>query len=265
MLTIGQMSKVCGVSVKTLHHYDRIGLLHPRKIDEDSGYRYYGEEQISEMLLISRLKRYEFSLTEIGDMLKEPEHIAQELERQRFRLERQAEHLAIIIREMRYHIGELERTGDIMSYQNQYEVQLETVREQQLLTKRDKMSVEDFGRYYGMIFERIAREKIGTNGVVATIYHDMEFDPAYSDMELGVGVTDREAATAVLPERLCATVVHIGPYSGLPDAYGTISSWIHLHGYEMDGAPYEIYVKNQFSGLPAEQWETKVFFPVKKK
>ena len=34
MLTIGQMSKVCGVSVKTLHHYDKIGLLKPQKTDE---------------------------------------------------------------------------------------------------------------------------------------------------------------------------------------------------------------------------------------
>lgn len=265
MLTIGQMSKVCGVSVKTLHHYDRIGLLHPRKIDGDSGYRYYDEDQISTMLLISRLKRYEFSLAEIGDILKEPERVGQELERQRFRLERQAEHLSIVIREMRYHIGELERTGDIMSYQNKYEVLLETAQEQALLTQRHKMSVEDFGKYYGMIFEKVARERIATNGVVATIYHDMEFDPAYSDMELGVGITERKAATTILPERLCATTVHIGPYSGLPDAYGTISSWIHLQGYELNGAPYEIYLKNQFSGLPAEQWETKIFFPVKKK
>ena len=32
MLTIGQMSKVCGVSVKTLRHYDKIGLLKPQRI-----------------------------------------------------------------------------------------------------------------------------------------------------------------------------------------------------------------------------------------
>ena len=39
MLTIGQMSKVCGVSVKTLRHYDKIGLLKPQRIDEINGYR----------------------------------------------------------------------------------------------------------------------------------------------------------------------------------------------------------------------------------
>ena len=69
MLTIGQMSKVCGVSVKTLRHYDKIGLLKPQRIDEINGYRYYEDSQIGTMLLIGRLKRYGFSLTEIQALL----------------------------------------------------------------------------------------------------------------------------------------------------------------------------------------------------
>ena len=69
MLTIGQMSKVCGVSVKTLRHYDKIGLLKPQRIDEINGYRYYEDPQIGTMLLIGRLKRYGFSLTEIQALL----------------------------------------------------------------------------------------------------------------------------------------------------------------------------------------------------
>lgn len=217
------------------------------------------------MLLISRLKRYGFSLSDIGMLMEEPGRMGLELERQRVRLERQAEHLGIVIREVRHHMEQLERTGDIMSYQNPYEVKLEQAKEQRLLSQRQRMSVEDFGRHYGVIYEKIARERIMTDGVVATVYHDTEFDPACSDMELGVGVVEEKDATTVLPARLCATVVHVGPYSGLPDAYGAISTWIHLNGYQLCGAPYEIYVKNQFNGLPAEQWETKIFFPVEKK
>lgn len=43
MLSIGQMSKTCGVSVKTLRHYDKIGLLRPEQTDMFTGYRYYDE------------------------------------------------------------------------------------------------------------------------------------------------------------------------------------------------------------------------------
>ena len=265
MLTIGQMSRICSVSVKTLHHYDKIGLLRPIRIDQESGYRYYAESQIQTMLLIGRLKRYGFSLADISALLTDEGYLETELRRQQIRLERQSERLSIIIRELKHHIMQLERTGDMMSYQNTYTVQVETAEAQALLTQRNKMSVDEFGTYYGMLYEKVAREQIALNGVVLAIYYCMDFDPADSDIEVGVGVLDEAQATTVLPQRLCATTVHIGPYSGLPDAYGAVATWIALNGYEIDGAPNEIYVKNQFAGLPPEQWETEIFFPVKKK
>ena len=77
-------------------------------------------------------------------------------------------------------LGQFERTGDIMSYQNNYEVEIVDSGEQVLLTCRATMSVEDFGRYYGKIYEQVAREHLEVNGVVLAIYHDKEFDPAFS-------------------------------------------------------------------------------------
>lgn len=265
MLTIGQMSRACSVSIKTLHHYDRIGLLKPSQIDPDSGYRYYEDSQIPRMLLISRLKRYGFSLSEIGELLNSPDSAARELGRQKFRLEREAERLSILIREMQYHLRELERTGDLMSYQEKYEITLKQSEELFLLTRRQKMSVEEFGTYYGQIYEKIARERLTPSGLTMTIYHDMEFDPSYSDVELGVEILEKEKAELVLPARTCVSTVHVGPYSGLPDAYGAAFSWLNLHGYVLDGAPFEIYRKTQFDGIPAEEWVTEIYFPVKEK
>ena len=45
MLTVKQLSKLAGVTPRTLHHYDAIGLLKPSRVG-DNGYRYYGEESI---------------------------------------------------------------------------------------------------------------------------------------------------------------------------------------------------------------------------
>ena len=69
MLQIGEFSRICQVSVKTLHHYDKIGLLAPAEVDRFTGYRYYQISQIDEMNYIQRLKRYGFSLDEIQRML----------------------------------------------------------------------------------------------------------------------------------------------------------------------------------------------------
>jgi MerR family transcriptional regulator, thiopeptide resistance regulator len=45
MFTVKQLSDLAGVTPRTLHHYDRIGLLKPSRIG-DNGYRYYGEESL---------------------------------------------------------------------------------------------------------------------------------------------------------------------------------------------------------------------------
>ena len=43
-----------------------------------------------------------------------------------------------------------------------------------------------------------------------------------------------------------------------------IVSWINANGYEMNGMPYEIYVKTQFDKVAAEEWVTDIYFPVKR-
>ena len=69
MLTIGEFSRACQVTIKTLHHYDKLQLITPAYIDPQNGYRYYEPKQVSKLLLIQRLKRYGFTLAEIQMML----------------------------------------------------------------------------------------------------------------------------------------------------------------------------------------------------
>ena len=48
MFLIKKVSEISGVSVRTLHHYDEIGLLSPKK--HENGYRYYSEDDMSKGL-----------------------------------------------------------------------------------------------------------------------------------------------------------------------------------------------------------------------
>ena len=49
---IGALSKLNRISVKTLRHYDEIGLLKPHEVDDWTGYRYYGASQFQEVSAI---------------------------------------------------------------------------------------------------------------------------------------------------------------------------------------------------------------------
>ncbi|APR00136.1 MerR family transcriptional regulator [Clostridium botulinum] len=69
MYTIGQLALILKVSTRTLRHYDDIGLLKPYCINEENGYRYYEQEQISLAKNIMKLKGYGLALEEIKKII----------------------------------------------------------------------------------------------------------------------------------------------------------------------------------------------------
>ncbi len=69
MLKIGELSKICNVSTQTLRYYDREGILAPEKVNESSGYRYYGLKQVEILNNIIKLKALGFELSEIKEIL----------------------------------------------------------------------------------------------------------------------------------------------------------------------------------------------------
>lgn len=68
--TIGQFSRIAMVSSSALRFYDEIGLLKPCSLDRATGYRYYSAEQVGDILFISEMREYGFSLQEIKSFLK---------------------------------------------------------------------------------------------------------------------------------------------------------------------------------------------------
>ena len=68
---IGEFSKLNRVTVKTLRHYEEIGLLVPSQVDKWTGYRYYDVCQLGRMNTIRDLKELGFTLEEIGELFDE--------------------------------------------------------------------------------------------------------------------------------------------------------------------------------------------------
>ncbi len=71
MMTVHEVSKLAGVSVRALHHYDRIGLLHPAEVS-DAGYRLYDDTALERLQFILLFKELEFPLKEIREILDRP-------------------------------------------------------------------------------------------------------------------------------------------------------------------------------------------------
>ena len=109
MKTVQQVSKLTGVSVRTLHHYDQIGLLKPSKTTE-AGYRLYDEEALRKLQTILFFRELEFPLKQIKSFLDDPAFDARKaLDDQIRLLELRAEQLEKLIA----HARQIQTTGVI--------------------------------------------------------------------------------------------------------------------------------------------------------
>lgn len=85
MRTVNQVSKLTGVSVRTLHHYDAIGLLKPTEITE-SGYRLYDDDAICRLQSILFFRELQFPLKDIKAILDSPDYYPAEALNQQIKL-----------------------------------------------------------------------------------------------------------------------------------------------------------------------------------
>ena len=109
MRTVKQMSLLTGVSVRTLHHYDAIGLLKPSVVTE-AGYRLYDDTALERMQTILLLRELEFPLKQIQEILDAPNFDPiQALEQQIHLLELRRSHLDRLI----LHARQIQKTGVI--------------------------------------------------------------------------------------------------------------------------------------------------------
>lgn len=109
MKTVKEVCVLTGVSVRTLHHYDEIGLLKPAKVT-DAGYRLYDDASLCRLHAILLLRELQFPLKEIREILDNPGFDPMEALTQQIKLlELQKEHLENLIS----HARRIQETGVI--------------------------------------------------------------------------------------------------------------------------------------------------------
>ena len=97
MRTVHEVSKLSGVSVRALHHYDKIGLLHPAQVSE-AGYRLYDDADLERLQSILLFRELKFPLKEIKVILDSSIHDRNKMLEQQIELLRlQKEHLENLI------------------------------------------------------------------------------------------------------------------------------------------------------------------------
>lgn len=85
MKTVNEVSRLTGVSIRTLQYYDKIGLLHPAGYTE-AGYRLYDDTDLEKLQQILMFKELEFPLKDIARIIKSPDFDREKAIRQQIKL-----------------------------------------------------------------------------------------------------------------------------------------------------------------------------------
>ncbi|MFP4976723.1 MerR family transcriptional regulator [Paenibacillus sp. CN-4] len=299
MLTIGEFSKICGVSTKTLRYYAEIGLIHPEEINPDNGYRYYSIRQLKQMLLINRLKSYHCSLDEIKALLvgpeaeSEPDEMYASLHLKKLEIQEKMRLYEQTLRQISGDLAVLEQNKPVMSYLDRIEVSLVETQPVQIISIRQILSADELAKGYALYFlrlyEQAAAGRLELAGSPMTLYHSPEYRPEGNDTEFALPiarlVSGSRERSAVLPVPeikedaavwpmprtrelaggWCAKSVLKGAYSDLTSVYARMREWMEVEGWEAAGAPYEVYLTDPNQAGAPENNETEVYFPVRQK
>jgi len=265
MLTIGEFSRISRVSAKTLRYYDQIGLLKPGYVSRESGYRYYEASQLRDMLLISRLKQYQFSLPEIAAVLakSDSDYLSAQIQAKKAELLAQMSDQQRILLQMDRDIEKIERYENIM--QSNYLIQTVEFQPRNIFSQRQKMSLQEFDEVFGKLFAGLGKARLKPAGPCLSVYYDEEFNHEYTDIEVGVVVTEGSGENVRnLDPGLCCFTTHIGPYEEFTPCYTALVEWIEREGYAISGPPIELYIKGEEDHIQPSEYVTEIYLPIKK-
>lgn len=268
---IGEFSKLCQITVKTLRHYEEVGLLIPFEVDEWTGYRYYNIGQLRQMNRIVYLKQLGFSLDEIGALFEGGrEYPDRELIRSK------VEHCKTEIELLMWRQTELAKLESILK--NQEKVMKEVF--EKLLPARifatHRRKVASYQELFNLCPNIIGPEmqRLGCKCPAPEYCFTVEYNEEYGvdiDIEYFEAVAERGVDSDLIifkelpevPVALC--VNHYGAYEQMPGTFAELYAYAEANGYEVSELPRFSYIDGIWNKESVEEWLTEIQLPVVKR
>jgi DNA-binding transcriptional MerR regulator/effector-binding domain-containing protein len=256
VFSIGEFSKITGLSIKTLRFYHEQGLLAPTLVDEQTGYRYYDHGRVEKARTIAQLRSLEFSLNDIRDMLAASDDeadILDCLERQKRSIEAKYRQYRTVLSSLEQFIHN-EREARSTMQNSTFSVEEKDLDTLLIAAVHMKGKYSDCGKGFARIGRSLGRH---VSGKCFLLHHDSEFKEDDADFEACMSVRKGKAAEGISIRELaggrCVALLHRGPYDQMGRSYEKILSYIKSKGYEVSLPTREVYIKGPgmiFKGNP---------------
>jgi DNA-binding transcriptional MerR regulator/effector-binding domain-containing protein len=268
VFTIGEYSRITGLTIKALRFYHEEGLLVPSFVDEETGYRYYDENKIELARVIAELRRLEVPVQQIAALLAHLDDdgdLLEALERHKQNIDAEARRFREISRELDRFISH-QREVRMTTQTTTLEFAEKSLPPLLVAGIRTRGRYRDCGPLFGQLCRKVGRHAAGSPLMLC---YDSEFREDDADFEVAVPIKKVVKLDAVivheLPAAKCLTLIHHGPYEDLGNSYAKMIAETHRRQIEIERPTREVYLKGPgmfFRGNP-KKYVTEIQVPVK--
>ena len=263
-LSIGDFSLMTHLSIKTLRYYHQVGLLEPAEVDPDTGYRYYGVEQLPTAQIIQRFRDLGMPIDEVKAVLAAPDLdtrnalIATHLGR----LEGNLEQTRQAVQSLR---NLLEPAHTPISVEHRTLPATQAVGIQEVVDRSDL--VVWFHGALGELYATIAVQGLQPSGPSGGLFASDLFHYERGEVTMFVPISGKmqtvgRVSPLVVPAAEVAVTVHDGSLANLNDTYGALGVYVSKHALGVVGPVREYYLVDARATSDATQWRTELAWPI---
>jgi DNA-binding transcriptional MerR regulator/effector-binding domain-containing protein len=263
-LTIGDFSRATHLSVKTLRHYHRVGLLTPADVDTETGYRRYTTDQIPTAQVIRRFRDLDMPLDQIQAVLEAPdlptrnEFISAYLAS----LEQDLARTQSAVASLRNLLAHPSAVGPV-SHHRVGATTAAAVTAVIAMSDLLPWYLGALGELHATLEARGMRASGPAGGTYAgELFTDERgqatvFIPTATEIQrLG------RVEPVVVPDAELAVIVHPGSLADVDRAYGALAAYVASHALGVDGPIREYYLVGRQDTADENAWRTEVCWPI---
>ena len=265
-LPIGDFSRATHMSIKTLRHYHRMGLLEPADVDQFTGHRRYTTQQIPTAQVIRRFRELDMPIEEIrriltaSDVRSRNELIAAHLSRLEEGLARTQTAVASL-RDLLDHPQDPART----------DISHRSVAGTRAAAITAVIDIEDTSSWYqgalGELHATINAQALTASGAPGGIYAPDLFTNERGQAAVFIPCTGQirpvgRVECVEMPPAELAIIVHNGPHDNIDRDYGALATHVTQHALTVDGPIREYYLCGRHDTPDESAWRTEIGWPI---
>lgn len=267
LVQIGDIAKMFHISVGTLRHYEKSGLLLPEYIDANTGYRYYSTRQFEVLSIIRALRALDMPLEQIADFLhnRDIDKMMKMLEQQREIVIHKQNELKIIENKIERRIKLIE---DAVSSEFG-SIKIKQIPAQRVAWLRNTLSLNSYLDLETSIrqLEKDENETVAWLGKVGVgIAKEKLNNKKYDEYDMVFLILDKDdiytGNTEIWKEETCVAIRFCGSHKDAPEQYKRLVEFIAKHKMAICGFSREITMIDNGITNDEKQFVTEIQIPI---